>query len=283
MQDSITLPDSNGVTFLANTNKALAALNSNHSGNTEPTNEVTAGKTWFDSLLNKMKFRNAASDGWKTVVTEDTLGSVMASSIHTAVSEEPGDTDEFGFYDSLTGLLRRVSLLGFVAKLKTYFDVYYGAKTLLAEYIVASDLTSIDFSGLDINTHKSYRIEVEAIGSTAGAQNISLFINNNTTAANYYRQFTTKTGTGSPTTTISNNSILSPHSGIVVLSIDFDIKLMAAHIKIKARSTENNINDYDTVINPQFGAVNITQLTFVHSAVGGFSAGSKIRIYRGDV
>ena len=36
------------------------------------------------------------------------------------------------------------------------------ANSLLAEYTVTgSAVTSIDFSGLDINTHKSYRVEIE--------------------------------------------------------------------------------------------------------------------------
>ena len=55
------------------------------------------------------------------------------------------------------------------------------ANSLLAEYIVSgSAVTSIDFSGLDINTHKSYRVEIDWINPTASPTAMSVFINGDT-------------------------------------------------------------------------------------------------------
>jgi len=54
----------------------------------------------------------------------------IAGQIHAAISEEPGDTDEFGFYDSLTGLLRRVSLAALAAKVNPAGTVIYVASSV---------------------------------------------------------------------------------------------------------------------------------------------------------
>ncbi|MEW5832136.1 MAG: hypothetical protein AB1763_04800 [Campylobacterota bacterium] len=283
-QDSTVLPDSNGVTFLANANKALATLNSNNAGDTEPTNEVVKGKTWFDGLLNKMKFRNSANDGWKTVVTEDTLSGVMASSIHAAISEEPGDTDEFGFYDSLTGLLRRVSLSGFAAKLKTYFDTYYDAKTLLVEYTVTgAAVTSIDISGLDINTHKSYRVEFESPLSPVSSAYLYVFFNNVNTLTHYYCQRTNSSG-GAISTATYNSPNIGGLSNTAPILASLDIRLANGFVNWFAKTKNSNISfDMSAGWMTASTVQNVTSISLASGVAGAIPVGAKIRIYRGDV
>lgn len=52
---------------------------------------------------------------------------LTAAKINGAIAEDPGDTDIFGFYDSFTGLLRKVSFANIYAILKSRFDLVYQA------------------------------------------------------------------------------------------------------------------------------------------------------------
>lgn len=49
----------------------------------------------------------------------------MALAIHNSTAENPVDTDEFGYWDSFTQTLRKVTLENLKATLKTYFDTLY--------------------------------------------------------------------------------------------------------------------------------------------------------------
>lgn len=50
---------------------------------------------------------------------------LTAAKINSAIAEDPGNTDVFGFYDSFTGLLRKVSLSNLLAVIRTSFDTVY--------------------------------------------------------------------------------------------------------------------------------------------------------------
>lgn len=62
-QYSTNVPDSNGINFLNNLNKALETLKTHHSGSEEPA-ETKAGMLWIDTTNNVIKQRNLSDDGW---------------------------------------------------------------------------------------------------------------------------------------------------------------------------------------------------------------------------
>lgn len=64
----------------------------------------------------------------------------LAIEIHGATEDTaPEDADEFGFWDSVTGLLNRITWANIKATLKTYFDTLYSA---LTHTHAASDITN---------------------------------------------------------------------------------------------------------------------------------------------
>lgn len=64
----------------------------------------------------------------------------LATEIHGATEDTaPEDADEFGFWDSVTGLLNRITWANIKATLKTYYDSIYAA---LTHTHAASDITS---------------------------------------------------------------------------------------------------------------------------------------------
>lgn len=85
----------------------------------EITDPVIGGPDGIDNLQAKQL---ANRTNWLKAKIDSILS---MSFIHTAVEENPGGTDEFGYWDSFTQTMRRVSLTNFIAVLRTSFDTVY--------------------------------------------------------------------------------------------------------------------------------------------------------------
>lgn len=91
-QNSTIIPDSNGVSFLANLNNSNDTLKTNQSGLTAPATP-SAGWAWLDTTLNLFKIRNTANTAWKTILDDE--------GIHASTSKTtPVDADEISILDS---------------------------------------------------------------------------------------------------------------------------------------------------------------------------------------
>ena len=157
---------------------------------------------------------------------------------------------------------------------------------LLAEYeVTGSAVTSIDFSGLDINTHKSYRIEFELINPVSNYIQYFIYINGDTTNSNYWSQSAVGSGgymyparDNSPTFGFVNAN--GRIFGNILVSLCGGIPYLVA---TNARFTQTNLEVAMHAIAKTVGVANITQLTFTASVANSIAVGSKVRIYRGDV
>jgi len=160
------------------------------------------------------------------------------------------------------------------------------ANSLLAEYeVTGSAVTSIDFSGLDINTHKSYRVEIEWSNSTATNTSLYIFVNSDTVLTNYYSQ--QMYGSAA---TAGGNRVNSPAvvSNLANGRTSSEIKVSTVGGWVVATSKETRYLPSSLEVS-SFGVMktavvtNITQLTFTSPVALALGIGSKIRIYRGDV
>lgn len=161
------------------------------------------------------------------------------------------------------------------------------ASSLLAEYIVSgSAVTSINFSGLDINTHKSYRVEIEFINVTS-LSNLYMFINGDTTLTNYQSQVTTANATTSSSTRnntptcIFVGTLLGSNSMIIdiIKTNGYISALFRGKVLMTSNLNQVEIGSVDKVAS----ITNLTQLAFTAQVASAIGVGSKIRIYRGDV
>lgn len=164
------------------------------------------------------------------------------------------------------------------------------ANSLLAEYTVSGRaVTSIDFSGLDINTHKSYRVEIEMINATDSQALLYMFVNGDTTLANYASQ-----GLAGVGSTVSSSRLSAPKICINSTSVGSDnaVVVNVTRVAGKCSYISSYVRDIGSTSIVQgeimWGGktatvTNITQLTFTSSVAMAIGVGSKIRIYRGDV
>ena len=159
------------------------------------------------------------------------------------------------------------------------------ANSLLYEAVVTgSAVTSIDFPLLDINTHKSYRVEIEIVGS-ASVTNIYMFVNGDTAITNYYSQ-----GIFANATSFTGGRNNEPRIGNTgnedYQKINVAVSLISSKV---CYNTLGNYSDDSSIQGSIFygtktaTVTNITQLTFTSSVASAIGVGSKIRIYRGDV
>lgn len=154
--------------------------------------------------------------------------------------------------------------------------------TLLAEFeVTGAPATSIDFSGLDISLHKSYRVEIENVNNVANSF-INVFANGDTVAANYSAQDLVSTGA----TTISQ-SLGVPRVALAktiskVASCSISVKQVTGYVTWESYNLAAITELHMYAGRTNATKSNLTQLTFTHTTANGFGIGSKIRIYRGD-
>jgi hypothetical protein len=157
--------------------------------------------------------------------------------------------------------------------------------TLLAEYeVTGSAVTSIQFTGLDINAHNSYRIELEWYNPAANSS-ISLFYNGDTTGTNYNRQELRSDGATSSSGRANTAEAFIAFSGgrVAYKGMIYVVGGYATTITMgSGQGGAAIITEQFTQQKSPATVSNITQLDFTASVASAIGVGSKIRIYRGD-
>lgn len=155
-------------------------------------------------------------------------------------------------------------------------------RSLLAEIIVTSDLASVEFTGLDILSHKSYRIEFDWISGLTLP--IDLFINGDTTATNYWNQelqINGATVTGVKTNT-AHIAYSNTNKAKYVIFVQMDALgfVQATSQGITGLGSGSLAENYYWL--KVASVTNVTTLK-LQSATSGILIDSQIRIYRGDM
>lgn len=168
----------------------------------------------------------------------------------------------------------------------TIDNINVSSPTLFKEYTVPSNTTSFTIDGLDINTHKSYRIEAEIINGTATNDvYISYYVNGNTTSSNYYSSSMSRNnqtdGGG-----LGNHAIIQSLAQNNIAQLSGTIQNVGGLYVLRASSSKNYGGNLviDNVVCVSTGSVgNITSLTISSSVTNAIKEGTKVRIYRGDL
>jgi hypothetical protein len=274
-----------------------------------------AAQADIDAHLGDTTDAHAAS-----AITNTPAGNIAATTVQAAIDEldsekQPLDATLTALAGTLTGANKipyatgvdTASELGFVDEddmisdsatslpsqqsVKAYVDnEVSGSSTLLVETeVTGSAVTSVDITGLDIATHKSYRIEIDWYNPTGAGSNLSCFANGDTTAANYRSQLFQISGSTTTGSLTSSATITTANSGVSnAITVDIRLVPSGADNFMHAFTNAGNVASGTSVIiqmrhmNHIASQSNITQLTFTASAASSIGIGSKIRIYRGD-
>jgi len=162
------------------------------------------------------------------------------------------------------------------------------ANSLVAEYLVAGTaVTSIDFSGLDINANASYRFEIDLYNPTVSTTSVYCFINGDTTITDYYSQLLQGFASTANAGNVNNPAIMACSAGQSAQatgSVSATLNNTKPRIMSWATSAETTslITQFYSVVKTA-AVANITQLTFTTSIALAFGVGTRIRIYRGNI
>ena len=149
--------------------------------------------------------------------------------------------------------------------------------------VSGSDVTSFSITGLDLDAHISYFMELEL----KGAENnfVSIFANNLQTATDYYQQNNYAVGTSSAGEVANTARITYTHPDLFTLST-IDISYVTgryfAAIANNHRQTASTTfaSEIQCVRKTVELAANLTRLDIVHNGSGGIAVGSKMRLYK---
>lgn len=163
-------------------------------------------------------------------------------------------------------------------------DAAYAA-TLLSETTTNALLTSIEFTGLDINTHKGYRLEIAYVDGAATAHSAALYVNGLTTATDYYSQYIQASGTSVTTGRLNSAQAFGATAGNRTFAV-IDIGLTPggfffAHSE-EARTVGSAVEGIGYKISRTASIANITSLTITAGVANGIGVGTTFKIFRGD-
>lgn len=171
----------------------------------------------------------------------------------------------------------------------TTFNGKVAPSRLFKEVILTgSPVQSITVDGLDINTHKSYYIEIELKNTSTTYSDVYFCINGDTTLTNYYSQYCVGVSSSALASRF-NNSRFGAVSGAGNEKMASSTNLMLVDgtmhgiFSSSYRLGKSELEMQSWAVTKTSTVTNITSITVLSANAGTLGLGSKIRIYRGDL
>lgn len=153
---------------------------------------------------------------------------------------------------------------------------------LVSSQTLGANATTVDFSSLNFNTDGEYFFE--GYVTNTAANSVRLYVNNDTTDANYSTQnFTAVTTTLTGSTSAAPIAATTQGSATSKWWFRGRAFLVNGWFSFESESNRgNDSNGYEKHTGHKSSAsiANITQLTFSHASANGFATGSIFRIYK---
>lgn len=150
---------------------------------------------------------------------------------------------------------------------------------VLADIVTDEDEDYVDFTGLDINTDKTYRLLLAIQDASVSGGEFYLLINGIDTATFYYTQVLYANHTTVGAFRANNNAFTSIDAGGDSISVVNIIKDVSGYFRA---SISNNRRVYDLLVTENrvicstFVADNITSIRIVANSSGGLGEGSRL-------
>jgi hypothetical protein len=159
-----------------------------------------------------------------------------------------------------------------------------GGGLVASNTVSGSAVTSFSFTGLDLDTHISYIIEMEILAD-AGNNLFSIYANNLQTATDYRSQLIQATSTTVNSEQANNARIGYLSDGyrtrsIIHVGYSTGRYFYASAQFVRQHSSTTGFITINGVWKPTELVANLTRLDIVHSTASGFGVGTKVRIYK---
>jgi hypothetical protein len=154
---------------------------------------------------------------------------------------------------------------------------------IVFDWTATSNVTYVDVTGLDIQSHWGYWIYLRLYNPQASDTNISMYVNGDYTDTNYYQQYLLADGTTVSANRSNNALVGSVFAGTCLLQYAFLTIYPTGQpilVTMSGRRVGASLGTYYRAWNYTVAVSNITSLRFASSVAGGIGTGSKILIYR---
>jgi len=159
----------------------------------------------------------------------------------------------------------------------------FGTWEKIAEVILTSNVTRIDFTGLDINTHKAYLLIYTAKNPTTSTSGINFYVENDTTSANYYKEYVQIDGTTVTAGRVNDPNIVYFPAGDRVAGYVYFFRDPDGYYKAvgyNCYGTGSGVSMCFGVISKTATVTNITQINIVAGVANSIGAGSKFLLFK---
>lgn len=163
----------------------------------------------------------------------------------------------------------------------------FGVLQKVAETTVTgSPVTSISFTGLNLNTDKVYWVFYKLKNASASASAINLYFNNDTTATNYYRQrlyvnnTTLDAGRTNDANWLGGLEIGARQTGFIVIQANPDGNGEATIFVTDEAGAGIALTIIHQIAGKWSGTANITRIDFTAGVTNAIAVGSRISIFK---
>ena len=164
-------------------------------------------------------------------------------------------------------------------------DLPAGTLRRIAEVNVESDTTSVSFTNLDINTDKVYVFYINVYNPTTDNAGIDIFVNNDTTVTNYYREHLVASGSSVGAGNVNDNRIMNVFAGTstsahVIVMLD-----PQGHVRTQTWENDRSGTDLRVMLFNVYKSTtetNVTQIDLTASVTNAIGAGSRFALYKVD-
>ena len=149
----------------------------------------------------------------------------------------------------------------------------------VAEVTLEAAATSITIDNLDINAHKFYEIILSLKNAIASGVSISMYINNDQVATNYYEQILRVIDTTINSALYNDANVAYVHANISSFNVIDLIRDIDGYPRAVVRTCRAPPSEMNLILKSYAKAdtvTNITRLDFVASAADSLDTGSKV-------
>lgn len=220
---------------------------------------------------------NQLTNEWEVGLGTYSAGVLTRDSV-TASSSFNNKVDFTAGSKTLSLVIPSVAVQGMIDAIATSGDT-----TLIWSHeVTGAAVSEVEATGLDINTHKGYKVVGCVVSSGTAEQGIRLFVNADETTTNYKRRYIKSTGSTASTTSESNSGGFSVYTSAGQVSFGVtDVTLVNGYLCINGmQQNGNTANAYIDFVKKTASVTNVTSIQIKADSGTPIGIGSKFYIFK---
>jgi len=148
--------------------------------------------------------------------------------------------------------------------------------------VTGAAVTTITVTGLDLDSAKAYLILFKTKNPTATDGHIQLFINNDTTATNYYTQDLTAYGASLAVVRSNAPYLYTSHAGQSIIGYSVMMRPPDGQPRVTSFTGKRGGASLELTLRIIHYTIagNVTRLDFTHTVAGGLDVGTRLIIFK---